>query len=101
MSKVLARVAPAFRARSELAWIDGPSAIGSENGIPNSMMSAPAAARPPRISMEVAGSGSPAVTKATRPPRRCAFSSEKRLSMRLVACIIYIAPLRRRCEVSG
>ena len=29
----------------ELSWITGPSASGSENGIPSSMMSAPASAR--------------------------------------------------------
>ena len=33
---------PAFSARSDAAWIAGPSAIGSENGMPSSMRSAPA-----------------------------------------------------------
>ena len=33
---------PAFSARSAAAWIGGPSAIGSVNGMPSSMRSAPA-----------------------------------------------------------
>jgi hypothetical protein len=32
---------PAFNALNDDAWITGPSAIGSENGIPNSIKSAP------------------------------------------------------------
>jgi hypothetical protein len=36
---------PARSARAEDAWIAGPSAIGSENGMPSSMMSAPARGR--------------------------------------------------------
>src|SRR3990170_128073 len=32
---------PAFSARSAAAWMTGPSAIGSENGMPTSIMSAP------------------------------------------------------------
>ena len=34
---------PRDSARSEAFWITGPSAIGSENGTPSSMMSAPPA----------------------------------------------------------
>jgi hypothetical protein len=33
-------------ARSPAFWITGPSAIGSENGTPSSMMSAPASTMP-------------------------------------------------------
>jgi hypothetical protein len=37
------RLMPCARARSEARWMVGPSAIGSENGTPSSMMSAPPA----------------------------------------------------------
>ena len=45
---------PAFSARSEEAWTAGPSAMGSENGMPSSIRSAPAAGRPSRIFSDVA-----------------------------------------------
>ena len=44
---------PAFSARRPAAWIAGPSAIGSVNGMPISMMSAPAFGSALRISSEV------------------------------------------------
>src|SRR5258706_572094 len=37
---------PCFSARWPASWIAGPSAIGSENGMPISLRSAPAAGRP-------------------------------------------------------
>ena len=40
-SSTCARPMPRASARSEAFWITGPSAIGSENGTPSSMMSAP------------------------------------------------------------
>ena len=58
---VLRRLAPRFRARCPAAWIAGPSAIGSENGMPISTRSAPAPASPWKRASEVSGSGSPAV----------------------------------------
>src|SRR5271169_69970 len=61
---------PCFRARWPAAWMAGPSAIGSENGMPISIRSAPAAGRPANSLAEVAGSGSPAVKYVTRPARR-------------------------------
>ena len=42
MASVFFSVCPPFSARRPAAWIAGPSAIGSENGMPSSMMSAPA-----------------------------------------------------------
>jgi hypothetical protein len=42
IASVFLSVWPAFRARWPAAWIAGPSAIGSENGIPSSITSAPA-----------------------------------------------------------
>ena len=56
-----AGVMPRFSARWPAAWIDGPSAIGSENGMPISIRSAPAPASPSNSASEVSGSGSPAV----------------------------------------
>jgi hypothetical protein len=53
---------PAASARRPAAWIAGPSAMGSEKGMPSSMMSAPAAGNPARIRAVVAASGSPAIT---------------------------------------
>src|SRR3954468_18074421 len=53
----------------------GPSAIGSENGTPTSMTSAPASSRPLRRSTVPATDGSPAVmygTNARRPALRSA-----------------------------
>ena len=43
------------------AWIAGPSAIGSENGMPISIRSAPPRRQPGKQRAEVSGSGSPAV----------------------------------------
>jgi len=54
MASVLAMVCPDFRARCDDAWMAGPSAMGSENGMPSSMMSAPAAGRLLRMASEVA-----------------------------------------------
>ena len=39
--EAIAGVTPAVSARSAAAWITGPSAIGSEKGMPSSSMSAP------------------------------------------------------------
>ena len=56
----------------------GPSAMGSENGMPSSMMSAPAAASFCRISKEHSASGSPAVMKGMNPARSSAQLGEAR-----------------------
>ena len=42
MASVFTSVWPALSARRPAAWIAGPSAIGSENGMPSSMTSLPA-----------------------------------------------------------
>jgi hypothetical protein len=44
---------PPFSARRPDAWMGGPSAIGSENGMPTSMTSAPAPGNPEMIFSEV------------------------------------------------
>ncbi len=61
MASVFAKVMPALSARNPAAWIEGPSAIGSENGMPTSMRSAPAAGNPASKRAKVSASGSPQV----------------------------------------
>src|SRR5690349_21362068 len=87
MASVFFMVWPAFSARCEEAWIAGPSAMGSEKGMPSSMMSAPAPGRPLSTAREVSWSGSPAVMNATRPARPSRFSSANFLSIRVVTSI--------------
>ena len=53
MASVFTIVCPAWSARWPAAWIAGPSAIGSEKGMPTSMMSAPAAGSAFRMASEV------------------------------------------------
>ena len=45
MAKISRMVVPRCSARCAAAWMTGPSAMGSENGTPSSMQSAPASAR--------------------------------------------------------
>ncbi|MNN81361.1 hypothetical protein D3C81_1981800 [compost metagenome] len=52
--RVLTMFWPLPRARMLASWIAGPSAIGSVNGMPSSITSAPASGRPLRIASEVA-----------------------------------------------
>src|SRR5262249_15636357 len=84
MASVFARVWPALSARCEDIWIAGPSAIGSVNGMPSSITSAPAAGSARRIASEVSRSGSPAVRNVTSAARPSLPSSAKRRSMRVV-----------------
>src|SRR6185437_6726491 len=65
---------PLRSARSDERWITGPSAIGSENGTPSSITSAPALTSACRIGTVCEGAGSPAVTKGMRALRRFAPS---------------------------
>src|SRR5215813_1115750 len=91
-------VCPALSARCDDAWIAGPSAIGSVNGMPSSITSAPAFGSALMSASDVSLSGSPAVRKVTSAARPCAFSSAKRLSIRVVMCELSLgsplAPLR-------
>src|SRR5690606_37947849 len=73
------------RARSELRWITGPSAIGSENGTPSSMQSAPAATSACITGTVASSEGSPAVMKGIRALRPSARRRAKAESMRLIA----------------
>ena len=63
MASVRGSVVPALSARRPAAWIDGPSAIGSVNGMPISIRSAPAAGS--RRSRRVAAIGIAGVRKVT------------------------------------
>ena len=83
-SSVPASVAPFSSARSPAAWIAGPSAIGSVNGMPSSIRSAPAAGSALRMASAVAPSGSPDMVKVTRPARFACFSASKRRTMRVL-----------------
>src|SRR5262245_33245177 len=93
---------PARNARNEEACTAGPSAMGSENGMPISIRSAPAAGRPNTICLAVSPSGSPAVTKATKAARPWRFRSAKRRSMRDGALICLASPhSHRHAQVLG
>lgn len=65
-SKVFFTVIPLFKAVVLATWMTGPSAIGSENGTPNSMMSTPPAWKPCKIGTVSSMVGKPAVTKVTK-----------------------------------
>ncbi len=62
MASTWRRLTRCARARSQAAWITGPSAMGSEKGTPSSMRSAPAATMRCMRGTVKSGSGSPAVT---------------------------------------
>ncbi len=61
-ARAASAVIPPASAACELAWITGPSAIGSLKGRPSSTTSTPAAPAPRRKAVVCAGSGCPAVT---------------------------------------
>src|SRR5215831_3053049 len=84
IASVFFSVCPALSARCEDAWMAGPSAIGSVNGMPSSITSAPAFGSALMSASEVSPSGSPAVTNVTSAARPCAFRSAKRVSIRVV-----------------
>ena len=53
---------PRDSARSDAFWMTGPSAIGSENGTPSSITSAPPAASASMMSTVASANGSPQAT---------------------------------------
>ena len=63
MSKILSVVVPADKALALAAWMTGPSAVGSEKGIPSSIRSAPALTASFTTFSVVSRSGSPHVMK--------------------------------------
>src|SRR5258708_11551290 len=70
-------------ARSEERWITGPSAMGSENGTPSSITSAPFFASACITATVCRGLGSPAVTEGMSAERRAARSFSNVAGMRL------------------
>src|SRR5687767_7599855 len=77
-SSVRSSVIPAASAACELAWITGPSAIGSENGTPTSTRSAPASSMARSVASDRSRSGWPAVRYGTSARRPLARSAAKR-----------------------
>ena len=63
-AKILSVVTPPFNARRFAPCITGPSAVGSENGIPSSIKSAPFFTASQTAAYVVSKSGSPHVKKA-------------------------------------
>src|SRR5664279_5174838 len=76
---------PRARARSLAFWITGPSAMGSLNGTPSSMMSAPAAAIANMIAAVPSACGSPVVMYGMTALRWHSRSAAKVALMRLIA----------------
>src|SRR5580765_7397832 len=67
-------------AHSDARWMSGPSAIGSENGMPTSTASAPARAKPSSMVRVASSEGYPAVTNGISPvsPRRATNAAARR-----------------------
>src|SRR5690606_15143304 len=84
--------APRASARSELRWMVGPSAIGSENGTPSSSTSAPAATSACITGTVASSNGSPAVMKGIRALRPAALSAANFLSRRLIRSARLLSP---------
>ena len=61
MVKILSVVTPPDSARRLAPWITGPSAVGSEKGIPSSIISAPASAMANTSCLVTSSEGSPQV----------------------------------------
>ena len=79
---------PAFKALSPATWIEGPSAIGSVNAMPSSIISAPASGSPAKIFAEVCKSGSPDIINVINAALLSALNLVKRASIRAVPVLI-------------
>src|SRR5207245_10377402 len=80
VSIIFPGVAPADQARMPAAWITGPSATGSENGMPTSRISAPPSINDTAFAKNAFGSGSlpmryATITPSTRLPNSRNFRS--------------------------
>src|SRR6476620_12474864 len=93
MASTSARPTPCASARSLARWMTGPSAIGSENGTPSSITSAPPPTSACMSGTALAGVGSPAVTKGIS-----AFRASRR-SVSKVAAIRDIGRLELDAEL--
>src|SRR4051812_18298603 len=80
-SSSVSKFIPCSRARCELAWITGPSAMGSENGSPNSITSAPASRNACISSTVRSASGCPAVMYGTSARFPAALSAANRFAI--------------------
>ena len=81
ISSTWSKRVPCSSAICELAWMTVPSASGSLNGTPTSMMSAPAASSPCSSATLRARSGCPAVTYGTNARRPLTRSAANRFAM--------------------
>ncbi|MNR13723.1 hypothetical protein D3C85_1301470 [compost metagenome] len=84
MSSTLRRPTLCSSARSLARWITGPSAIGSENGMPSSITSAPPSTRPCIRLTVRPGLGSPAVMNGIRAFSPAACRRVKVSAIRLI-----------------
>ena len=75
-------------ARSEDRWIVGPSAIGSENGTPSSIISAPPRTNSCIKGTVIEGSESPAVINGINAFLFCIFSVEKVVAIRFIRVVV-------------
>src|SRR5579871_2920221 len=85
MSSTWLTVTPAAKARLPAACTIGPSAIGSVNGTPISIKSAPASGNPRSRAIDVSPSGSQASMNGINAPRPSNFSAANRAAMRLIS----------------
>src|SRR2546422_3029097 len=81
VSIIFRGVAPPDRARVPAAWITGPSATGSEKGMPTSRTSAPPSINDSAFAMNAFGSGSWPMRYATNTPSARLPSSRNFCSM--------------------
>ena len=84
ISSTCHKLVPWARARSQASWITGPSAIGSENGTPSSITSAPPFTSACISATVCCGCGSPAVMYGTSALRPLALKASKTVFIRLI-----------------
>src|SRR5437588_6666654 len=89
-------VTPACRAVVPAAWITGPSASGSENGMPSSSRLPPASTHARAISNEVLRSGKPPIRYGIRAARRPSARAEANASEIRSTPLTASAPLGSR-----
>ena len=98
---VLGKFIPASIARRLEAWIAGPSAIGSENGMPSSMKSAPFSTSLSKISADVSRSGSPADTNKPNTDLFSALACAKQFFIRPLMHHLLFLHLAGRAHLAG
>ncbi len=83
-------VVPPASARSEASWIAGPSAMGSEKGTPNSIISAPLSSSLRTISSLKSRDGSPAVIYVTKAILPFSLSSSNLLFILFICFVSFL-----------